>query len=158
MKKSTRKEFVLNVIVAYYEPTNPNNYREPIHNIFKFLAWLHALDYSIDLSTQIFDKAQPTTNGITDIVYLRSGKNTLLSLREFQKVLDSVFSKSIATFFYGVDVFYQNQAATKLYPFPSEFYRPLNYPYVEIHKGLQKEMLVHKEALGIDIDLVPNPN
>lgn len=159
MKKSTRKEFTLNVIVVYYESKNPNNYRDPIHNIFKFLAWLHGIDYALESSTRIFDKTESTINGITDIIYLRSGKHTLLSLREFQKVLDGVFSKSIATLFNGIDIFYQNQVATKLYPFPSEFYRPLNYPYVELHKkGLQKELLVHKEALGIDIDLVPNPN
>lgn len=158
MKQKPKKKFALNLIIAYYKTTNPDNYRAPIHNLLRNLAWLHGFDYAIESDTKIFDKVVDDKEGPMDIIYFRSGQHTSLSLREFQKVIEAIFLKSIASPFSAVDVFYQNQVFTKRYPFPSEFFRPLNYPFIELHKGLEKQLMVFKDALDFDIDLVPSQN
>lgn len=159
MKKSTKRKFVLNLLVTYHENINPINYREPIHCILRHLAWLHSLDYVIDAHTTVFDNVPPKTTTEIDIIYIRSSKDTHINLKEFQKLIENIFFNSKLNFLSGVNVSYQIQAARKLYPFPSEFYRPLNYPFVEHYKGAQKTLYMYKEALSFPLNLfVANEN
>lgn len=158
MRKQKNKGFTINVLINYDETVNISNYREPLHAIFLNLSWLHGLDYSIDSNTLTFDKVRTEINTTIDVVYLRSGINTNLTLKEIKEIIDLMVFKSIANIFSGVAIFYQTQVGSKGYPFPNEFYRPLNYPYVEFHKGYEKELLVYKDALGLELSLILNPN
>jgi hypothetical protein len=146
MKKPIERNFTSNVVVTYYKGINPNQFREPIHDLLKGLAWLYSFDYSIDSNSSLFDGSPETDQITVDLIYFRSGKNSAMSFRDFKNLIDTVFSKSL-TLFGGVDVFCQTRIGAKKYPFPNEFCRPLNYPYVEMHTDSKAEIMVKPEAL-----------
>jgi len=58
-----------------------------------------------------------------------------------------------AALFGCVDIFFQLQKILKEYPFPSEFVRPLNYPYSDVYEGGQKRLYIDPQALeGLDLN------
>lgn len=139
MKKDVKK-FKLNVIVSYAKTVNVNNYRNPILTILKNFAWLYKLDYSIDVKSEVFENIEASHYQNPDLIYFRSTDQTQIDLKKFQKIISDVFVYN--PFFEGVEVLYQLQKALKEYPFPKDFYRPLNYPYIEMYKGSQSEIII----------------
>ena len=133
------KKFRLNVVVSYHKSVNVNNYRNPIHSIIKNFAWLYRLDYKIDVDSQVFGDIESDFHLTVDLIYLRSSSETPIEAKAFRKLILDVFSH-LNPFLGGVEVFYQLQKHLKEYPFPKNYIRPLNYPYLEIHKDGQSEI------------------
>lgn len=139
----SKKKFKLNVIVSYSKNVNSNNYRNPILTILKNFAWLYKLDYNIDVNTQAFGDIESDFYSENDLIYFRSTDQTQIDLKKFQKIISEVFVYN--PFLGGVEVGYQLQKALREYPFPKDFYRPLNYPYIEVHKGNQSELIIFED-------------
>ena len=133
------KKFRLNVIVSYNKNVNINNYRNPIHSILENFAWLYKLDYNIEANTQLFGETESELYSTVDLIYFRSTGLTPIPLKKFQKLISDVFVYESALLG-GVEVFYQLQKHLREYPFPKEYIRPLNYPYVEYHKDGRSEI------------------
>ncbi|MBP4139159.1 hypothetical protein [Flavobacterium geliluteum] len=152
MEKVKRK-FRLNVLVSYSANLNINNYQNPIHSILKNFAWLYKLDYSIDSNTKVFDNIDIDSSFYSsiDLIYFRSSAESTIDLKGFQKIIKDVFSYS-NPFISGVEVLYQIQKHLKEYPFPNNFIRPLNYPYLEIFEYGKSEIKIPKNDLD---DLFP---
>ncbi|MDP3679737.1 MAG: hypothetical protein Q8R22_02750 [Flavobacterium sp.] len=140
------KKFRLNVIVSYDADININNYRNPILSIIKNFAWLYRLDYKIDENSQVFGDTESEFHSTVDLVYLRSTELTSMDLKKFQKLILDVFGH-LNPLLGGVEVFYQLQKALREYPFPSEYIRPLNYPYLEFYKDGQSEIKIPSDDL-----------
>jgi hypothetical protein len=150
--KKIKKKFRLNVFVCYPKDVNINNYQNPIHNILTNFAWLYRLDYSIDLDTKLFADALESNSyySSTDILYFRSTDESDIELKAFQKLIKEVFKYNSKMG--GVEVFYQIQKALKDYPFPHNFIRPLNYPYLEVFEnGNGKIMIPEIELMQLDL-------
>lgn len=137
--KKVKKDFRLNVVVAYQQNVNVNNFRNPIHSIFKSFAWLHKLDYMIDHDTQSFGDIESELYITHDLVYLRSTEMTLIDRKALQNLLQTVFSYSY-TMTMGVEIYCLLQKVLHELPFPNTFVRPLNYPYLEFHKDGQNDI------------------
>jgi hypothetical protein len=54
-----------------------------------------------------------------------------------------MFETTPSIFFEGVEVFPQLYKALTEYPFPSDFYRPSRYPYIEYYTGNQRILYMH---------------
>lgn len=151
--KKIKKKFRLNVLVSYMKGVNINNYQNPIHSILKNLGWLYRLDYSIDANTRLFDDAlrENTYYSSTDLIYFRSKDDSEIDLKRFQKIINEVFSYSNSVLS-GVEVGYQVQRVLKDYPFPDNFIRPLNYPYLEVFENGKGDIMI-PEIEFIQLDL-----
>lgn len=124
------KSFRINVVVSYLERVNTNQFRAPIIGILTNLAWLYHLEYAISINHNFdYDK------GEADLVYFRSTKNTKIHKKELNKIIANVFHNGLSFFDEGVEVFCQMYKFLPQYSFPSLYYRPLTYPYVELHNG-----------------------
>ncbi|WP_443936838.1 hypothetical protein [Pedobacter sp. MW01-1-1] len=130
---------------------NPVNFQSPIQSIITKLAWLYRLDYSISDGREIFSDL-PNDNPC-DLIYLKATRHTSISAKDFQQLVNQMFSQ--AALFGCVDIFFQLQKSLKDYPFPSDFVRPLNYPYLEIYENSQKKLYIDPQALE-DLDLNSN--
>jgi hypothetical protein len=144
MKKVKRK-FRLNVCVSYSKNVNINNYRNLILSILENFALLYRLDYMIDVNTQVFGNVESDFYAANDIIYFRSTDLTQTDLKKFQKLISDVFPYN--PFLGGVEVGYQLQKHLREFPFPKDFYRPLNYPYIESHKDGQTELKIPADFL-----------
>jgi hypothetical protein len=116
MKKSVKKKFVLNIIIQYHNNMNPKGFREAIHGILKNYAYLYGFDFAAELNT---DNDQEELDYKTDIIYLHSSEQTRYSLREFQKIIKTIFPPFSLYFEFGIDIYYLNQSNTKKYHFPA---------------------------------------
>lgn len=140
------KKFRLNVIVSYDANINIINYRNPILSIIKNFAWLYRLDYNIDENSQVFGDTESEFHSTVDLIYFRSTDLTSIDLKKFQKLISDVFGH-LNPLLGGIEVFYQLQKALREYPFPNEYIRPLNYPYLEFHKDGQNEIKIPVDDL-----------
>ena len=153
--RKVKTDFRLNVVVAYQQNVNVNNFRNPIHSLFKSFAWLHKLDYVIVDDTQFFGDIESELYLTHDLVYLRSTEMTLIDRKALQNLLQSVFSYSY-TMTMGVEIYCLMQKTLSELPFPNAFVRPLNYPYLEFHKDGQSEIKLpvsDLKALFPDLDI-----
>jgi hypothetical protein len=141
MKKIKRK-FKLNVFISYPKDVNKNNYQNPIQSILKNFAWLYRLDYSIDSNTKLFSDEIESNSYYAepDIIYFRSTDESEIELKAFQKLIKEVFKYNPKLG--GVEVGYQLQSASKKYPFPDSYIRPLNYPYLEVFENDKRNIMI----------------
>lgn len=148
--KSNRK-YRLNIIITYYEGFDPTNYRTPLIQIFQNIAWLHKLDFATSIEHQFvlddgLQLSATHSKAVDDIVYLRQSSETRISIKDLRHLIDSLFDLSFLPCL-GVEVGYQLQKALGKYPFPKNFLRFLNYPYVEVYKGNHSSLAVFSEAV-----------
>ncbi|MBC7399814.1 MAG: hypothetical protein H7289_07690 [Mucilaginibacter sp.] len=131
------KKFRVNVVVMYFKNTNINNFQPPIFSLLKTLAWLHNLDYAIEPNSPAFYVSHLELYGQSDLIYFRSTSDTQIDAKAFRKIISDIFYRSRAGMLQGAQVFYQLQKTLPQYPFPKDYIRPLNYPYLEVHKDGQ---------------------
>lgn len=140
------KKFRQNLVVVYM--TNPVNFQAPVQSIMRHLAWLYRLEYSIADGHEVFSEA---TDYPCDLIFLRATEHTSITSKAFQQLVTDMFAQG--TLFGCVDIFFQLQKVLKDYPFPSEYIRPLNYPYSDVYNGSTKKLYVDPQALqGLDLD------
>lgn len=134
--KKAKKKFRLNIVIAYYGGANLNNYRPPLIEMIKHLAWLYELEYAISIEHLFPFEADSSellqSNNIADLIYLRSTEKSQIEAKDLRKIIGDTFGKS-SLFHYGIEVCCQLYKALPEYPFPKEYIRPLNFPYVEYH-------------------------
>lgn len=147
MSKKTIKKFRLNVVISYRTDVNLNNFRPPIQSLIKHLAWLYRLEYSIQDDYKGFDVSDLEFCQTTDMIFLRSTEHTETPARYLRKLLLDIFYPYRNWLLSPVEVFYQTQVGMKGHPFPSEYIRPINYPYLEVHKDGHKQIYIPEEAL-----------
>lgn len=135
-----KKTFRINVVISYFDRVNPNMYRRPILGILTNLAWLYRLEYSISTNHDF-----NLEKGEADLFYFRSTTDTRIPKKEFKKLLTSLFLYG-PCIFEGVDVFCQMYKTLPDFPFPSVYYKPLNYPYMEVHNGNKRSLSIWDEA------------
>ena len=150
-----KKNFRLNVVIGYLGGANPETYRPPLHGMLRNIAWLHGLEYSISeghqFSPSVGSTGQTEDNSITDLIFLRSTQSTQISAKDLRKIISGIVGKSFL-FGVGVDVFFQLHKQLPQYPFPSSYYRPLDYPYQEGHISGEVTLYIAQEFL---LDFVP---
>jgi len=136
--KKRKIKFRLNVVIGYTEDINLNCYRPPLHDVFKHIAWLHQLEYSITEDLKVFSSpgsdGQSPDSSITDLVYFRSTVNTQITAKDLRKIVSDIFGKSLL-WSAGVDLFCQLHKSLQEFPFPKEYYFCRNFPFVEAHVG-----------------------
>ncbi|HET6558030.1 MAG TPA: hypothetical protein VFG54_11995 [Prolixibacteraceae bacterium] len=140
MKKSNRiNPWRLNLVVSYFDQYKVDHYRFDILQILKHLSSIYRLDYVISvelLFPSVTDLTEPYFHESTaDLIYFRSNKNSVIGVKEFRKIIGDIFRTGAWSSYGGVDIFIQVYKALKQYPFPSNFYRPVEYPFIEFHQG-----------------------
>ena len=152
MKKSNRiKRWRLNILVIYCDQMRANCYRFDILQVLKHLSSIYKLDYAISESHQFSSlpdsTEQSTDKSIADIVYFRSNENSRVDVKELRLVIGNMFRNVPSLFVEGVEICNQLYKVLPEYPFPKDFYRPLNYPYIEFHKGSQKTLYIYADEV-----------
>lgn len=152
MKQSNRKKnWQINVVVDYYDLKKANSYRFNLLELLKQLASVYRLDYAISVDYQFSvdtdSDEQFSGKDIVDLVYFRSNENSRIEKKDFRATIDCIFRKVPSIFYEGVDVGTQLYKVLKDFPFPTDYYRPLNYPWVEHYEGSQMTTLVYLEAV-----------
>ena len=147
MKKSNRvKRWRLNVLVIYYEPISANFYRFNIIQILKHLSSIYRLDYAISESHQfplLSDSLEKSADKpIVDLVYFRSNENSRVDVKELRSLINSMFHRVPSQFVEGVEICTQLYKFLPEYPFPNDFFRPLEYPYIEFYNGSNKTVYI----------------
>lgn len=142
MKKSNRvKHWRLNVLVTYFDQISADRYRFDILQLIKHLSSIYKLDYAINEDHQFSPESdsseQLAHKSITDFVYFRSNKDSLVDAKELRSIIGCMFHTKNSLFLGTVDICTQLYKVLPQYPFPIEFYRPLDYPFVEFHQGSQ---------------------
>ncbi|MEZ5106814.1 MAG: hypothetical protein R2757_20080 [Draconibacterium sp.] len=149
-KSNRKKRWQLNVFVCYYGQENAKSYRFNILELLKHLASIYRLDYSITVdhqtSSDTDSSGQSDDTCIYDLIYFRSNENSRLEKKYFRETIDCTFRKVPSAFFEGVDIWTQLYKDLKNFPFPTDFYRPLNYPWIEHHTDSQKKLLIYADA------------
>lgn len=145
---ANKRKYRLNIVIDYYSCVNPENYRTPLLELFQNIAWLHKLDFALEVDRRFDSDAdslsQNTHQVITDIVYLRQSEKTNIQSKELRKVIVDLLHNSFLSGF-DVDVYFQTQKALFGYPFPGIFYRFATHPYIELHKGSHISQLLPAE-------------
>lgn len=136
--------FRINVVLFYFKEFNIHSVRIPIFELLKHLAWLHRLEYAFDEETSLFEASN--YYAATDLVYFRSTSETLIKRKEFQKVLQDILDYQY-TRSRGVELMIQFQKSLVEYPFPENYFHPLNYPFVEVVQGNQRTLCIPKADL-----------
>ena len=139
-------------MVTYYDgQLSANCYRPDILELLRHLASIYKLDYAISEAHQFSFESdltgQDIDTSIVDLAYFRSNDYSRIDKKEFRSTIDCMFRKVPSPFFEGVDVCTQLYKALSEYPFPNQFYRPLNYPYVEFHEGDQKTLYIFADEV-----------
>ena len=152
MSQSNRKKnWQINVVVDYYDLKKANSYRFNLLELLKQLASVYRLDYAISVDHQFSvdtdSDEQFSGKDIVDLVYFRSNENSRIEKKDFRATIDCIFRKVPSIFYEGVDVFPQLYKVLKDFPFPTDFYRPLNYPYIEHYEDSQKTTLIYLDAV-----------
>jgi len=127
-----------------------------ILNILRNFAILYRLDYATSVEHSFYNPDSSNdlqkNQNPTDIIYFRSNSDTRISKKDFRKVIGLTFDKTQNTQFGLIDLGFQMVSALKEYPFPSEFYRPLNYPHIEHHIDGKSTHKVFPEALNVILE------
>ncbi len=142
-----KKTFRINVVISYLNGVNVNQYRQPIANILTNFAWLYALEYAIST-----DHDFGVEDGTADLIYFRSTERTRISKKDLDRIIFDVFRNGLSLFSEGVDVGRQMYKVLPQYPFPEEYCKPLNYPYVELHNKNKSTLCILGEALEEILD------
>ena len=137
-----KKIFRINVVISYMDGVNINQYRRPILNILTNLAWLYRLEYAISTSHNF-----GLPSGDADLIYFRSTERTGISKQDLDRIISDVFCNGLSLFSEGVDVGRQMYKVLPQYPFPKQYCKPLNYPYVELHNENKSTLCILGEAL-----------
>ncbi|MCT4646860.1 MAG: hypothetical protein N4A74_17860 [Carboxylicivirga sp.] len=148
------KPWRLNVFVDYYDQQTANSYRFNTLELFKHLASIYKIDYSISIEHQFSidnDSSEKTENKIIcDLIYFRSNKYSRIERKDLRAAIDNMFKTVPSPFIEGVDIDTQLYKMLKKFPFPTDFYRPLNYPWIEHHSNSKKKLLIyHDEVMKV---------
>lgn len=138
------KIFRNNVEIIYDTVDLPAKYRPLIMPMLINLASLYRLDYFVEEDKVDLDGPNKWHY---DLIYFRSTEETDIDGKHFRKLINDLFANATSFGFLSVNVLCQTQSKLKKNPFPSEFYRPLNYPYVEHHKDNRMLLKVRAAAL-----------
>ncbi len=152
MKKSSKRKTLwrINVVVSYFDVSCVKPYRGILIKLLKDLASIYKLDYSVadDYQDLVSEEEESSEEKfIYDIIYFRSNKYTRIEKKEFQSVINCMFKSVPSVFFEGVEIDTQLYKFLKFYPFPTNFYRPLNYPWIEYYDGEQTKLLIHADEV-----------
>lgn len=152
MKKTGKtKPWRLNVLINYDGQSCANDYRPYLLELLVHLALIYKLDYVISEEHQFSFESNSdekyTGQDIIDLFYFRSNVNTRIERKDLRETIDCTFRKVPSVIYEGVDVGAQLYKALNQFPFPTEFYRPLDYPCIEYHKDDQTTLLVYSDAL-----------
>ena len=152
MNKSNRiRNWQINVEITYYDKFSRNSFQPVLHGFLINLASVYKLDYAIAVSYEFPFEGDlsklPLGKDTFDFLYFRSNEQTRIDKKEFRSAIDSVFHKVPSQLFEGVEVETQLYKYLKMFPFPSEFYRPLQYPFVEYYKDFQKKLLIYSDEV-----------
>jgi len=157
MRKSNRiKHWQLNIIVYYNTPETTKLNRYNIVELLKHLASIYRLDYAISVEHHFSDvdnsSEESADKFIYDLIYFRSNEYTRIERKVLRRVIDCTFREVPSEFYEGVEVGTQLYRALKDFPFPTDFYRPLNYPWIEHHKDSQKKLLIYSDVILTEIE------
>lgn len=145
------KHWRLNVIVNYAEPQLVVRYRPQILDVLRDLASIYKLDYAISEQHKFValpaSTEEPDLPNIFDLVYFRSNEHSRIVVKNMRSVIDCMFGISPSPFSEEVEVSTQLYKVLPRFPFPLDFYRPLNYPYIEVHKGNQVTLYVYADEV-----------
>lgn len=143
-KKKSKKIWRINVFVIYYQEQCVQLYRFNILEVLKNLASIYRLDYAIDVN---YHPSTDDSDSTDDLIYFRSNSSTRIEKKEFYSIINGMFKNVPSVFYEGVEVGTQLYKSLNDFPFPSEYYRPLNYPWVEYHQESQKKTMVSTDAV-----------
>ena len=151
--KRTPRRWRLNYIVTYLDSDKAEGFRRFVHDTLISVATLRKIDYAIEVESSIADEMRDTHRKelqgiVADMFYFRSSPNSSSSITEFRSIIDNLFRGYDV--FWFVDYFDVHRLLQKYlnkYPFPEKFYRPLSYPYVEVHNGKEKTLCVAASSL-----------
>jgi len=151
-----KNKWRLNFVINYWTGAKIEISRTFILEQLRSFAILYRLDYATSVEHQFAscdNSIEPQKPLLpADLFYFRSNIETKISKRDFRKVIALTFDKPHNTQFGLVEFHFQMLSFLKVYPFPLEFYRPLNYPFVEQHKGCHKSILVYSEPVMVAIE------
>lgn len=141
----------MNIDITYFDEKSRNSFQPLVHGLLTNLASMYKLDYAVAVSFQypfgVDSSELPLGKDTFDLLYFRSNEYTRIEKKDFRFVIDCMFDKVPSQLFEGVDIDTQLYKHLKLFPFPSEFYRPLSHPFVEYHKDSQKKILVYADEV-----------
>lgn len=151
--KKTPRRWRLNYVVTYLDSDKAEGFRHFVHNTLIAVATLRKIDYAIEIESPVYDEMRNNLDKdlqgvVADMFYFRSSPNSLSSIKEFRSILDNLFrGYEVFLFWSFFDVQRLLQKYAKEYPFPEKFYRPLSYPYVEVHNGKETTLCVTAASL-----------
>lgn len=137
-----KKTFRINVVASYSGNVNINNYRRPILDILMSFAWLYNLEYATSINHN-FGQDEYTH----DLIYFRSTAETSITKKNLSNIISTVFASWLSRFEFDVDVARQIYKVMPQYPFPSVYFRPLSYPYMECHNGKKSSLAILEKGL-----------
>jgi hypothetical protein len=154
MKKNSRN-WRINVVIDYSDLSVVSANRHVIISLLSNIACLYKLDFSIVYDPQgasVSDSVkQETHKFLFDMIYFRSNKYSRIESKGFRRAFQAVFDYVPAMGYEGVEAFLQLSKVLPEYPFPKQFYRPLAYPFVEVHKDGHMTLCISAEALSKEI-------
>jgi len=135
-KRKSPQKFRLNITIVYYSNDAIQSFRKLLFDYFGNTSSILKLDFATSENIQVI--CEPDSNFVhnryvIDMIYLRSSNQSWICRKELCEIVSTLHNQS-KLYLQGVDICYQLQKMHKLYPFPSDFVRHLNYPYLEIHK------------------------
>lgn len=151
--KKPPRRWRLNYVITYLDSDKAEGFRHFVHDILISVATLRKIDYAIEVESSIADEMhyshRKELQGIVaDMFYFRSSPNSSSSITEFRSIIDNLFrGYDVFWFVDYFDVHCLLQKYLKEYPFPEKFYRPLSYPYVEVHNGKETTLCVTAASL-----------
>lgn len=151
--KRTPKRWRLNYVVTYANRQKADAYRCFVRDTLITAATLRRIDYAIEVEASLLDNIQgslhiPLQGLVCDIYRFRSSSQSLSSVKEFRALVDNLF-RGYDVLLKGdcFDVRSQLQKHLKEDHFPTEFFRPLSYPYVEFHNGKKTSLCMPAASL-----------
>ena len=165
LKKTSRRSR-LNYVITYLDTKTATSCRSFVHSVLIAVATLRRIDYAIEVDTPMLDEIRSSLSTdlqdiVTDLVYFRSSSGSLSSIKEFRQIVDSLFQgNDVISHHDSFEVMSLGQKLLKDYPFPVGFYRPLSYPFVEVHNGKKSSLCVTgANLLGVlSEDMSPRMN
>lgn len=140
------KPWRVNVYVWFLAPQVVLQYRDRIQVLLQHLGWLYKLEYATffcNASTVKIDQPKE------DLYFFRSTNQTPILGSEFQRVIRHLFDEALNPFVQGVSVDPDSMKNTELTSFPDEYWRMLNYPYLEYYNSGEKTLLIEQNALDL---------
>ena len=140
------KKFRINVVVVYSKGVEPIFYRSIILSFLENFAFMHYLDYVFEADSQTFPAESVSDSEILDLIFLRSSQKTRIERKQLQKAIELVLCH-YNSFLEGVEVFCMLQKNLKDFPFPSEYYSTVQFPFVEGYKDGKKTVFVPRSVV-----------